>query len=398
VDCMVCHDSTGTYKKFPTDCGHPAYKEKRFGGQVFPAVDLKNIAQNVKKPSRKNCGACHFSGGGGDGVKHGDLDSSLITAGRELDVHMDVNGLNYRCQRCHSSFNHQISGRKYTLPAPNTHKASMPNDDGNRLSCESCHTDRPHKDNYKLNDHTDKVACQSCHIPSFAREKPTVMYWDWSTSGKMDENGKPFKKKSGKGKAFTIYDSKKGDLKWEKDVIPEYFWFDGSMTYKTYKDKIGDTNPVRLNYPNGSYESSNSRIYPFKIHSGKQPFDKEKKKIIIPKLFGPKESGAYWANWDWLKASENGMAVMGADFSGKIDFIETETYWPITHMVTTKEKSLSCEECHHKKGRLAKLAGFYMPSRDSNTFVDYAGILMVILSFLGVLIHGLIRIAGKKGE
>jgi len=398
VDCMACHDSTGTYKKFPTDCGHPAYKEKKFGDAVYPAVDLKNIAQNVKKPSRKNCGACHFSGGGGDGVKHGDLDSSLITAGRELDIHMDVNGLNYSCQRCHSSFNHQISGRKYTLPAPNTHKISMPNDDGNRLSCESCHTDRPHKNNYKLNDHTDKVSCQACHIPSFAREKPTVTYWDWSTAGKMDGNGKPFEKKSSTAKGFTYYDTKKGDLTWEKNVNPEYFWYDGSMTYKTYKDRIDGARPVRLNYPNGSYESVNSRIYPFKIHGGKQPFDNEKKTIIIPKLFGPKESGAYWGNWDWLKASETGMAVMEADFSGKVDFIETETYWPITHMVTAKEKSLSCEECHHKKGRIAKLAGFYVPSRDSNTFMDYAGILLVILSFFGVFIHGLIRIAGKKGE
>jgi octaheme c-type cytochrome (tetrathionate reductase family) len=395
---MICHDSTGTYKKFPTDCGHPAYEEKKFGDKVFPAVDLKNIAQNVKKPSRKNCGTCHFFGGGGDGVKHGDLDTSLIAAEKELDIHMDVQGLNYSCQRCHSTFNHQISGRKYTRPAPNTRKISMPNDDGNRLSCESCHTQRPHKNNYKLNDHTDKVACQTCHIPSFARKKPTVMYWDWSTAGKMDENGKPFEKKSDTARGFTAYDTKKGDLKWEKDVVPQYLWYDGSMTYKSYNDKIGDARPVRLSYPNGSYGSANSRIHPFKKHAGKQPFDKEKETMIIPKLFGPKESGAYWANFDWVKASQAGMAVMAADFSGKVDFVETETYWPITHMVISKEKSLSCEECHHEKGRLKNLAGFYVPSRDSSNLIDYAGIFLMILSFAGVLIHGLLRITGKKGK
>jgi hypothetical protein len=28
VDCLVCHDQTGTYKKFPTDAGHPNYTPK----------------------------------------------------------------------------------------------------------------------------------------------------------------------------------------------------------------------------------------------------------------------------------------------------------------------------------------------------------------------------------
>jgi len=395
---MVCHDSTGTYKKFPTDCGYPALKEKKFGEKVFPAVDLKNVAQNVKKPSRKNCGACHFFGGGGDGVKHGDLDTSLLTAEKELDVHMDAKGLNYTCQRCHSSFNHQISGRKYTQPAPNNHNISMPNDDGNRLSCESCHTQRPHKSNYKLNDHTDKVACQTCHIPSFARQKPTVMNWDWSTAGRMDENKKPFEKKTETARGFNVYDTKKGDLIWVKDVKPEYFWYDGTMTYMTHKDKIGDARPVRLYYPNGSHEMENARIYPFKIHGGKQPFDPEKKTIIVPKLFGPKESGAYWAAFDWIKASEVGMSVIKSDFSGKVDFVDTETYWPITHMVAPKEKSLNCSDCHIKNGRLKNLAGFYMPARDSNDLIDYSGIALVILSFAGVLIHSLLRLAGRKEQ
>jgi mono/diheme cytochrome c family protein len=46
------------------------------GKKLFKAPDLTQIAQHVGKPGRANCGACHFSGGGGDAVKHGDLDSS----------------------------------------------------------------------------------------------------------------------------------------------------------------------------------------------------------------------------------------------------------------------------------------------------------------------------------
>src|SRR5512134_547390 len=65
VDCLVCHDTTGTYKKLPAGAGHPAYKDTEFppkSGKVWPAVNLEKIAQSVGKPSRDNCGACHFFG------------------------------------------------------------------------------------------------------------------------------------------------------------------------------------------------------------------------------------------------------------------------------------------------------------------------------------------------
>ena len=85
VDCLVCHDSTGTYKKFPTDAGHPAYETKVFAGETWEPPDLSLVARNVARPGRDNCGACHFYGGGGEGVKHADLDLSLYDPGRDLD-------------------------------------------------------------------------------------------------------------------------------------------------------------------------------------------------------------------------------------------------------------------------------------------------------------------------
>ncbi|MBT7770566.1 MAG: cytochrome C, partial [Rhodospirillales bacterium] len=71
VDCLVCHDSTGAYHKDP----------KR------PKPNLRKIARNVAKTSRATCGACHFKGGGGAAVKHGDLDPSLIEPDMFVDVH-----------------------------------------------------------------------------------------------------------------------------------------------------------------------------------------------------------------------------------------------------------------------------------------------------------------------
>ena len=30
VDCLACHDNTGTYKKFGTDAGYPLYADREF--------------------------------------------------------------------------------------------------------------------------------------------------------------------------------------------------------------------------------------------------------------------------------------------------------------------------------------------------------------------------------
>ena len=77
VNCLICHDSTGTYKKFPTGAGNPTYEEIEFpggSGKIWTPPDLSAVAQVVGVPSSTNCGACHFTGGGAPGVKHGDLD------------------------------------------------------------------------------------------------------------------------------------------------------------------------------------------------------------------------------------------------------------------------------------------------------------------------------------
>ena len=193
VDCLVCHDTTGTYKKYPAGAGHPAYKDKMFppkgkGGKLFKATDLTKVAQNVGKTSRASCGACHFYGGGGDGVKHGDLDSSMTNPDRQLDVHMGTDGLDFSCADCHTTDGHQTAGSRYDVTARDTHGIDIVGrDDGSRATCESCHGDAPHDatnlEGVKLDNHVDRIACQTCHIPEFARgPRETKMTWDWSTS------------------------------------------------------------------------------------------------------------------------------------------------------------------------------------------------------------------------
>ena len=80
VDCLICHDTTGGYRKQPGMAGNVVAKEMEFppgSGNIVKPVDLSKVAQNVGKPSRDTCGGCHFNGGGGNGVKHGDMDRSL---------------------------------------------------------------------------------------------------------------------------------------------------------------------------------------------------------------------------------------------------------------------------------------------------------------------------------
>jgi hypothetical protein len=69
-------------------------------------------------------------------------------------------------------------------------------------------------------------------------------------------------------------------------------------------------------------------------------------------------------------------------------------------MVAPKENAVRCSECHKREdGRLASLAGFYMPGRDRNRWINTLGWLAVLGSFVGVTLHGLGRVfAAKNGR
>lgn len=396
VDCLVCHDTTDTYKKFPTAAGHPNYKEKVFpkgSNKVWKVADLTKVAQNVGKTRRENCGACHFYGGGGDGVKHGDLDSSMTNPDKSLDVHMGVDGLNFVCSECHTTDGHDVKGSRYNIVAKDTHGIDVPGrDDKSRATCESCHGSTPHPAsvNNKINDHTDKVACATCHIPQFARGGvATKLWWDWSTAGKKDADGKPIKIKNKEGQ--VTYVTKKGDFKWGKDLTPEYAWLSGEVRYKQLDEQIDPEKVVQLNSFEGSYADPNARIWPFKVMRGRQPYDKGNNSLVLLHLFG-KDKDAYWKSYDWNQAIGAAMKQGGADYSGEYGFIETEMYWPLAHMVAPKEQSLGCDDCHSKQGRLAALTDFYLPGRDNNKLLDIFGWLMVAGTIGGVGLHGLIRI------
>ncbi|MDV7188189.1 tetrathionate reductase family octaheme c-type cytochrome [Lutibacter sp. TH_r2] len=368
VDCMVCHDNSEEYLKGASMAGYPDR-----------SVNLHNVAQSVGMPTKTNCGSCHFFSGGGNNVKHGDLEVAQLSCDREVDVHMASNGLNMECVACHTAQNHQIKGKLYSVSTNNI----------DRSNCADCHTSTPHFSDV-LNRHGSKIACQTCHIPEYAKVNSTKMSWKWSEAGKL-KDGFPYEEEDSLGN--HNYMSIKGAFVWERNVKPDYVWFNGTAEQYRLGDSITEV-PVQMNTLHGSYNDKNSKIIPVKIHTGDQIYDTEYNRLIQPLLYGDeKGDGAYWNDFNWDKAIKKGMEITGEPFSGNYDFIETEMYWPLNHMVSPKDKSLSCVDCHTRNnGRLEKLTGFYLPGRDTNSTLDLIGKWLLIITVLGVAGHALIRV------
>jgi len=402
IDCVVCHDRTGTYYKTPPSKGNKACSVMFEGKQP---IQWSKVAQNVGLPARENCGGCHFYGGGGDGVKHGDLDSSLIHPDKKLDVHMNEAGANFPCTKCHVTKKHVWTGSRYDVIAKDTEGTGKPGQRRDVATCESCHSTRPHPNNnlinIKLNNHVDRVACQTCHIPTIARGGvATKVDWDWRTAGKT-KNGEGYKEKNyvqGNGEHRATYKSIKGSFKYGENLVPHYGWFNGQMIYTTIDTKFDlSSGPVDINRYTGSANDAKSRIWPFKQMHTFQPYDKGNNTLVYMHLWGD-DKDAYWGNYDFGKAIKMGMEKNNLPYSGEYGFVETYSYWPITHMVAPKEDALACGECHAKEGRLKDLQGFYLPGRGNNYWLDIIGLLAVAATLFGVFGHGLIRFVFNKAR
>ncbi len=395
MDCLVCHESTGTYYKTPTSQGNKACSIM-FEGK--DPIDWKKVAQSVSMPGRNNCGKCHFYGGGGDNVKHGDLSSVLFDPPKDIDVHMSSEGENFSCVSCHVGEGHEWSGSRYEMLVHDEKGIGKPGATREVASCESCHSASPHPvknvTGIKLNSHTAKVACETCHIPAIARGGvATEVDWDWQTMGRL-KDGEGYKLKEytqGDGHHRATYKSIKGSFTYAEDLEPMYAWFDGTMKYTTIDTKFDASKPVDINYFSGSYDDPGSRIYPFKKMHTTQPYDKGNNTLVYMSLWGETDA-ALWGNYDFGLSIEEGMKKSGIPYSGEWGFLETYSYWPVNHMVAPKEDALECTECHAKKGRIAHLEGFYLPGNGKNKWLDIIGIIAVLGTLGGVLGHGAIRL------
>jgi octaheme c-type cytochrome (tetrathionate reductase family) len=312
VDCLVCHDRSGTYAK--GEYGLPS-----------KGVDLLAAAKSVGRPGRDNCGVCHFAGGGGDAVKHGDLDGTLARPVERLDVHMGR--LDFSCTECHRAERHAIRGRMI----------SVSTSDGHNIACTDCHAQRPHR-SQRLNAHVDAVACQTCHLPEVARITPTKVAWDWSTAGHDVPDADPHH-----------YLKIKGSFLYQRGLVPEYRWFNGRVGRYLKGDPVVPDGVTPLNPPQGDIADPAARIWPFKVHRGKQPFDRKFNTLLVPKTVDP---DGFWATFDWDRSLRLGSAASGIPYSGEFGFAETEMVWNLSHMIAPKGRALQCTDCHGDGGRL----------------------------------------------
>ena len=270
-------------------------------------------------------------------MKHGHLDSSMHNPGHATDVHMDVDGLNFTCQTCHTTGGHQISGSRYAPTATDEKGIDIPGrTDDSRASCESCHGNTPHgaQANAKLNQHTDKIACVTCHVPEFARGgRKTKMWWDWSTAGRKDQHGKPLVIKDADGLRHLRF--QEGRFRWESNVVPEYRWFNGEVRHTTMGKKIDDSAVVPINVTSGSYDDPKSRIWPFKVMRGRQPYDSENK--------GARSSPPVRQGWRRLlevirlgQGDQRPVSTPPGSRSAANSASSRPYAWPVTHMVAPK--------------------------------------------------------------
>ncbi len=314
VDCLACHADVSVYAK--GQYGNPA-----------EGTDLLAAARSVRAPTRDNCGKCHFDGGGGNGVKHGDLDESLYFPSDNLDVHMGR--ADFLCTDCHTTEKHVIKGR---LVADN-----FTIDPEEQVACTDCHNETPHQDD-RINNHTQSVACQTCHVPAMAIKDPTKTFWDWSTAGQD------------LGDDHYTYLKIKGSFIYDSNVKPNYLWFNGNLAYRyLLGDPIDPNKKTYINLPAGDISDASAKIMPFKLHVANQPYDQVYNYLLQPITAG--ENG-FWTNFDWDNAFRLAETIMGLPYSGKYGFAETWMYWPTTHLVQPKENALQCNSCHSPEGRL----------------------------------------------
>ncbi len=343
VDCLVCHDKTGTYAKAPTTAGNPD-----------PNVDLTLVAQSVGEgggvPNRDNCIDCHAKAGGGDNVKHGDIALSLANTTREFDVHMGTDGGDLSCVACHgvqkdsdgNLLSHGIGGMVF-------HSV----DEGDMKDCVDCHGDRANihagltvEPVLNIGAH-DTLACQVCHIPTFARNKTTKVEWYWADAGDVDRGVE-----TDPVTGDPIYDPKKGTFVWANNVRPSLLYYDGKWDKALVGvNDVFPESPAVLAAPSADYTTPGAMIYPFKKMIGNQPFDANNDTVLVPHLFGPKGGeNPYWGKYDWNLALQDGAAATGQPYSGSFEFRDTVMYLTVNHEVAPSEQAYgmdgACSDCH----------------------------------------------------
>jgi hypothetical protein len=136
---------------------------------------------------------------------------------------------------------------------------------------------------------------------------------------------------------------------YESGFIPEYYWYKGVKDRYLFGDIIDPSGITQINTLDGEISDPEAKIWPFKVHRGKQPYDAVYNYLLQPMTAG---EGGYWDTFDWDIALRAGAEATNMAYSGEYGFAETEMYWSLSHMIAPADNALQCKSCHSSEGRL----------------------------------------------
>ena len=350
MDCLQCHqakyfatftplDSTATnytscvdgtthtYKRPLPDSDGKIRKAMRL--DLAPGETALSLARTVHRPNNATCVTkCHAAAGGGDGVKRGDIASHMVNPTTAQDVHLSSAGTaKLTCTSCHAGTGHQIPGRGNDMRGEDTGAVMK--------KCVDCHAGMDSSTGHgtsttnrqAANRHVAKVDCTGCHIDSYGKGVSTEMSRDWTN---------PVWSAAGcEGQGAYVGTSVKGS-----NVVPEYrFWNKTSWVY----DRNGTTGlttdlidgGLAMSYPLGTM--ADGKLYPFKVHTSKNPIDSTsgKTNFDVLKMF---QTGCF------DEAATSGLGYIGE--SGAYTWTDNKAFQLITHGVTPKTTANTCTKCH----------------------------------------------------
>jgi len=316
VDCLVCHDTTGQYRRnVDTRTLEPDQSE---------LPDLTFMARQVGTPSPRNCTVCHFADCGLGA-------SSMQEQDRGTDVHLNSSGPVFTCQTCHP----ETSGHSFARRMPLS-DASESTGNG----CASCHTSTPHTPE-RLNGHAATISCQACHIPEYSTNKPALIGWNWIMTGKTNTVFQ-----YGRHNRVQIHDQ---NGFWSgSDIEPVYLWDDGSDLVYSRGQRIQPNELTFLQKP--AEKGPRSKLTPFRIVYGTQLYDAKYRYLISPLLYPT--GSVLFPGSDWDTIARDGMKAIILPYSGQYGFAPTAAYRRINHGVTPAARALDCLDCHGSQGRL----------------------------------------------
>jgi hypothetical protein len=330
VDCLVCHHDGG-YSKPPGMAGEVPTVRTELppgSGNFVGPVDLAKVAQGVGKSGVANCGSCHFYGGGGDGVKHGDLDSSLVTSERALDVHMapkDKGGAGFSCATCHQADGHRIAGSRVQMTAADPHGPALR---GGRRRAQRGDLPVLPRRQAAQGVAAGRAAAEQPHRRA---RLPGLPRAGLRARRRADQDGLGLvhrRQALARGQALPDQGrarprrlrQQEGRLhaRRERRAGLRLVRRHGELHAAGRQDR--PDGPGAINRFHGTPGDKGSRIWPVKRFNGKQPYDKVNLKLLVPHTAVPDDT-AFWFNFDWPKALRAGAEATGKPFSGEYGFV-----------------------------------------------------------------------------